>query len=254
MSRFKNIQQFVTEANRVTELNKLQNLLDGTVKALGFDYYALVNRISPVHRRVPTVCAIDYPEAWVCTIRDKGYFVHDPVHIACQKSAAPFTFAQVPDIVKLTALQKEILESARHCGLGSGFVVPIHIPGENIGSCTFSVRVGRDIPRRSFPAALYVGLFAFEAARRVAQRLVLKKSHSVQDQQLPRLTKRELDCVVLAGRGKTDHDVAQLLGISEQTVHGHIEHAKRKYDVATRTQLVVRVLFDNQLSFADLVH
>ena len=69
-----------------------------------------------------------------------------------------------------------------------------------------------------------------------------------------RLTRRQLDCVVLAGRGKSDRDVGQILGISDQTVHQHMEDAKRKYDVATRMQLVVRALFDNQLAFADLVN
>ena len=60
--------------------------------------------------------------------------------------------------------------------------------------------------------------------------------------------------MVLAGRGKSDRDVGQILGISDQTVHQHMEAAKRKYEVATRMQLVVRALFDSQLAFADLVN
>ena len=70
----------------------------------------------------------------------------------------------------------------------------------------------------------------------------------------PKLTPRQFDCVVLAGRGKSDRDVAQILGISDQTVHQHIEDAKRRFNVATRMQLVVRALFDNHLAFVDLMN
>jgi LuxR family quorum-sensing system transcriptional regulator CciR len=69
-----------------------------------------------------------------------------------------------------------------------------------------------------------------------------------------RLSPRQLDCVILAGRGKSDRDVGQLLGISGQTVHQHMEEAKRRYHVATRQQLIVRALFDSQITFADLIN
>jgi LuxR family quorum-sensing system transcriptional regulator CciR len=67
----------------------------------------------------------------------------------------------------------------------------------------------------------------------------------------PRLTDRQLDCVVLAAQGKSDGVIAQLLGISGETVHQHIETAKRRYGVASRMQLVVRALYDNLITFAD---
>jgi LuxR family quorum-sensing system transcriptional regulator CciR len=44
-----------------------------------------------------------------------------------------------------------------------------------------------------------------------------------------------------------------LLGLSGGTVHKYLEAAKTRYGVATRTELVVRALFDGQLSFADVM-
>jgi LuxR family quorum-sensing system transcriptional regulator CciR len=58
---------------------------------------------------------------------------------------------------------------------------------------------------------------------------------------------------VLVAQGKSDWDIAQLLGIASDTVHQHIEAAKRRYGVASRTQLVVRALFDSQITFADII-
>ncbi|WP_243442443.1 response regulator transcription factor [Sandarakinorhabdus limnophila] len=69
----------------------------------------------------------------------------------------------------------------------------------------------------------------------------------------PKLTQRQLDCLVLAARGKSNWVAGQLLGLSGGTVHKYLEAAKTRYGVATRTELVVRALFDGQLSFADVM-
>lgn len=41
MSRFDDVQQFVREANRISDFESLRILLDGTIRDFGFDYYAL---------------------------------------------------------------------------------------------------------------------------------------------------------------------------------------------------------------------
>lgn len=69
----------------------------------------------------------------------------------------------------------------------------------------------------------------------------------------PLLTDRQRDCVLLVARGKSDSVIAQLLNISPATVNEHIECAKRRYSVATRTQLIVRVLFRGEIWFADVM-
>ncbi|HXC56484.1 MAG TPA: LuxR family transcriptional regulator [Rhizomicrobium sp.] len=254
MSLLEDVQEFVREANRIVEIKDLQTLLEGTVRELGFDYFALVHHVNIYQTSGEVVYLFDFPPAWAELVDRKGYFTDDPVHVACQKSAAPFTWADVPQLITLTTRQAEMLQAAKSAGLGGGFTVPIHIPGEYTGSCTFSTRAGREIPQAALPAAHYVGSFAFEAARRVVQRVAAQRGTRNKTVAQPKLTRRQLDCVVLAGRGKSDKDVAQILGISGQTVHQHMEDAKRKYDVATRMQLIVRALFDSQLAFADLVN
>jgi len=66
---------------------------------------------------------------------------------------------------------------------------------------------------------------------------------------IPQLTMRQRDCVVLAAQGKSDTQAAKLLGVSSDTVHQHLEAAKHRYGVATRAELIVRVLFDGQIPF-----
>ena len=195
----------------------------------------------------------DFPEDWEGVIRDRGYFCDDPVHVACQTSFKPFTWQDVPNLIVLSPKQREMLDAARVAGLGNGFTIPIHIPGERTASCTFSIKAGKDIPVEALPVAQYLGCFAFEAARRVAEAMPTTEARLRRAPTPPRLTRRQLDCVVLAGQGKSDRDIAQILGVGYETAHQHMEDAKRKYGVATRMQLIVRVLFDNHVAFADLM-
>jgi LuxR family quorum-sensing system transcriptional regulator CciR len=254
MSRFDDVQQFVREANRVTEFDELSRLLNSTIREFGFDYFALVHHASVFQSREALLSLYNFPEAWTGIFIDRGYFFDDPVLVACEKYATPFVWSDVPQLVAMTPKQREVLDAAKEAGLGSGYTIPIHIPGQSTAVCTFSTRIGRELPEASFPAAQYVGCFAFEASRRVAKGKIPPKPGLPQERKVPQLTRRQLDCVVLAGKGKSDRDVAQILGISDQTVHQHMEDAKRRYDVATRMQLVVRVLFDNHVVFGDLLN
>jgi LuxR family quorum-sensing system transcriptional regulator CciR len=251
MSRFEDVQHFVRESNRVADIASLRSLTEDVVTALGFDYFALVHHVDLTRKPHDYVRLIHYPQAWKEMSLKYTYYADDPVHAASQKSGTPFLWADVPRIIALTERQEEILDSARLAGVGEGFTVPVNIPGEYSGSCSFSTRRGRKMPGASLPAAQYVGCFAFEAARRVVE---MQRPKGVPDEAQLRLSRRQVDCVILAGRGKSDRDVGQLLGISGQTVHHHIEEAKRRYNVATRQQLIVRALFDSLITFADLIN
>jgi LuxR family quorum-sensing system transcriptional regulator CciR len=251
VSAFDDVEEFVRASKRVTEIPELGALLSGAVEGFGFDHVALVHHVnlSDPEAVARESMFINYPESWRTLIRSRGYFRDDPVLAAVQKSATAFLWSDVPRIIALNPRQAEILGAAEACGLGEGFTVPVNVPGEFLGSCSFAISRGRDVRRELLPAAQYVGCFAFEAARRIR----LSDAPRPQGAPKPSLTGRQFDCVVLAAQGKSDWHIAQLLGISPETVHQHIETAKRRYEVASRTQLVVRALFDSQITFADVL-
>ncbi|HEX7943448.1 MAG TPA: LuxR family transcriptional regulator [Phenylobacterium sp.] len=247
MIAFSDVEDFVQRVRRVTEREELGTMLSDAVGVLGFDHCALVHHTS---RPEPdSVQYVDYPEAFQALSVERNYFAEDPVLAACQASAAAFRWSDLPRLILLTDRQREILEAALSCGLGEGFTIPVNVPGELPGSCSFAVRTGRELPIPVLPASQYMGCFAFEAARRVRKTQQVREAREAVER--PRLTGRQLDCLVLAAQGKSDWAIAQLLGISGETVHQHIETAKRRYGVASRMQLVVRALYDNVITFAD---
>jgi len=249
MSVFGDVQEFVREANRVTGFPELASLMESISKTLGYDYFALVHHVDVVGSDV--IDLLNYPSSWREMIEERKYASDDPMLVACQHTGVGFRWSDVTQMISLSSRQREILDGARAAGLGGGFTVPVHIPGEYAGSSSFGLRLGRQFNDSTIPAAQYVGCFGFEAARRLVRAAA---APGARDTAPPRLTPRQLDCLVLAAGGKSDWHAGQLLGISDQTVHQHIEEAKRRYGVATRLQLVVRALFDGHLTFRDIVH
>src|SRR3546814_8403862 len=70
-------------------------------------------------------------------------------------------------LINVTAQHREITSDTRRAGIGNGFTVPAHVPGEANGSCNFAVRTGRELPKKNLPTAHLIGAFAFQAARNI---------------------------------------------------------------------------------------
>jgi LuxR family quorum-sensing system transcriptional regulator CciR len=253
MSAFYDVQQFVDEANRVTDAVAFGSLLERAAKALGFDYFALVHHHINLAKTTPdTIHLYNYPDAWVGTIIERGYFSDDPMLAAAQKTVVGFLWTDIGRLIELTARHKEILRAAGDAGMGEGFTTPANVPGESYGSCSFGTRFGRSVPQVVVPAAHYVGCFAFETARKLV-RMNQQQAEIPQPEERAELTQRQFDCVLLAARGKSDWDIGKLLGISSETAHKHIEGAKRRYNATSRTQLIIKSLYKGQLTFADII-
>lgn len=244
------MQHFVKSVREAVSLADVSLILSEATRQFDFDYFALVQRPS-ARRTIGALQLSDYPSEWVDLLAATTYYVHDPVLLACEKSVTPFSWDGIPDIISMSKHQTAYMANARSAGLDAGYTIPIHAPGAASGLCSFVMTKRRELPTESLPAAHYLACFAFEAARRLV-------GDSGDDGETvtsiaPRLTQRQLDCVVLAARGKSNWVAGQLLGVSPDTVHKYLESAKKRYGVSSRTELVVRALFDGQLSFNDVI-
>ena len=240
---FPELQAFVAAAAAARTLGDLEALMADAAARLGFDHYALMHHVPLRDAKRPILRLTNYPQEWQERFISRAYVSDDPIFLVCQSRALSFVWSDVPQILTLTERQAAILAEATAHGILNGVSVPIHIPGEISGSCTLAATRSDAFARETLPIAHYVGCFAFEAGRRLLQ----ARSNVV-----VALTQRQLDCLSLIARGKSDWETAQILGISETTVHQHVEAAKARYGVSTRIQLVVRALLDNTLSVADV--
>jgi LuxR family quorum-sensing system transcriptional regulator CciR len=242
------LQEFIRQTQALDSMRGLQLLVESLAKELGFRYYALAHHVAVLPTPAGVVRLHNYPDAWVETVVRRKYFTIDPVHIVAQRSATGFHWSEFSRFITLTESQTAMQAEARRAGLANGFTVPVNVPGEYTGSISYAVEDGADFPHASLPVANFLGPIAFEAARRISGGPSRQRG-----QPEVHLTTRQLDCLVLVAHGKSDVDIAAILGVSPATVRFHVDSAREKLQVATRTQLVVRALFGNLLTFADVL-
>lgn len=250
MNRHDGLQDFVQRCNLAKTEEELFGLLDEATRRLGFEQFAMTHHVDLAGRPDDSIALATYSQDWIETLIGQRYFIDDPIHAASIKTAVGFLWSDVGKMIDLTERQKAILDAASKFGLVEGFTVPVHVPGEYQGTCSFGARSLENLSPDALSQAQLVGMFAFEAARRI----IRARRRETRVGEMPALTGRQLDCITLVAMGKTDWEIGRILGISEATAHEHIEAARKRYKVGKRTQLVIRALFDGQITFSDVVN
>lgn len=242
------VQQFVDDAARSRDRLHLAALLGAATEALGFDFFALVHHVDLRRAASEGIIALwTYPDPWVEEYLERRLATNDPVHLASHRTNVGFGWDKIARLITVTPAHQRVRERTRRAGIGDGFTVPANIPGEANGSCSFAMATGRDLPTRSLPAAQLIGAFAFQAARRLSRR------RARIDPPAPTLSPRQIECVVLMGRGLADRETAKSLGIAEDTVTEYLDDARRRYNAPRRQTLVLRAIFAGQIALSDVL-
>jgi LuxR family quorum-sensing system transcriptional regulator CciR len=257
MSGALSVQSFLLSARAAGSPEALRRLLEEATRAMEFDLFALIHHAplaeterSLEHMRRGQVIAItNYPESWTRAYVAENRIAMDPVVIASHRTALPFRWDELDWEGEGPGGRRAFREASLEAGIGDGYTVPIHFPGEPPGSCSFAVHPGRALPERNLALAETIGRIAFEAARA----LVLAARRAGGNGARPRLTQRQLQCTLLAGRGLTERETAEALGIAAETVKRHLKEARLAYGVSKTVQLVARAAYDGRIALADLV-
>jgi LuxR family quorum-sensing system transcriptional regulator CciR len=245
MPRFELAQRFVDHSQGLQSLTELRSVLDQICREMGFRYYALVHH-TDLRRGSPHVVRIEnYPREWAEYFVENQLYADDPIHRACLVSAVGFSWSEVSTKILMAHRQWSILENAARHGLRNGYTVPINIPGESSGSCSFAMDGEAELPTDGVLLAELIGAFAFEAARRIAPRFEIPSLGS------SRLSPRQHDCLLLVIHGKTDKEIGRILGISGETVGEYLDLLRRRYKVTKRLTLAIRAIYDGQISFIE---
>lgn len=222
-----------------------------SLEQLGFRYFACLTHVDPANIPPGAVIAHNYPDAWVREFIEHRLYQIDPVLLHAERSPMPFFWSSVELQRGLTQAQREVLARAARHGVKGGYTVPLHLPwssSNTLASCSV-VPHSPSVGRRSYLAVQLMASYLYHA---------LLRSHEVAEHPpLPartNLTRRERQCLELAAAGKSDWAISRILGLSEHTVHRHIELARRRLGVATRIQAIIRALQLRQISINPAAH
>lgn len=255
MSKLDDVQSFIDLSRHVTEPSQLHWLMQDITREMKFDHFALVHHVDlrpngTMANHVLTedyVALSDYPQAWMDQYINDDIVSDDPVLLAAQRTNVGFGWDQLGDFITITASHRQLIERTRKAGIADGFTVPANVPGELNGSCNFAVSPAHAAPRQNYTMAQLVGSFAFQAARTLVARM-----RNIPDQKPVKLAHRELECIVLVARGKSDWEIGRILGLSEATVTTYVKRARERYGVSSRIQVVLRALYEGTIPFSEL--
>lgn len=174
---------------------------------------------------------VNWPADWVELYDNSGWFGIDPLPIEARRRVAPFLLSELTEI-KFTPAQSAFMKAALAYGWREGLAVPIHGPGSLQGLVTMVTR------REAFSLTRADRAVLEAMSRAVWERCRTAEGFGTFDPAPAKLSPREIECLQWAAAGKSDSDIATLIGISPATAHFHIEQAKKRLGVRTRVEAV----------------
>jgi len=242
-------QTFLRQYRRDAPIAELVVSFQRALTSLGFRYFACWSHVDPLSPPPEAIVLHSYPRAWLRRYSEDGLHAIDPVSAWADRTLVPFFWDDERFCAGLTAAQQSLLAQASRHGIAHGYTVPIHSPKEAglpPGSCTV-IPANSSMPAENYAVVQSIALPLFEAASSALRcRGAGHPPHP--------LSERERECLRFAAQGKSDWVVGKILGISERTVHNHIENAKRRLRVTTRVQAIVQALASRQIALGEVLH
>ena len=181
-----------------------------------------------------------WPADWFALYEREGLAPLDPVVTDAARSMESFTFSERRKAWEAQPGPRRVLEAAARYGWQEVLVVPIHGPFGYQGAVSLA-----STEEVTLSAADRVALEAM--SRAIHMRCRSERGFGIGLAERPTLTDRQIECLRWVAAGKSDGDIAAVIGLAESTVHYHIEQAKRRLGVHSRLQAVARLVLDGTL-------
>ncbi|HMO74404.1 MAG TPA: LuxR family transcriptional regulator [Sphingopyxis sp.] len=161
----------------------------------------------------------------------RKYYRHDPALLMSQRTHRAFTWTEMRRRYPPDRMQTRILSEAGRHGLRVGFTVPISVPSEPSGCCSFATDACELPPADYCRAAAWIADEAFEQIRRLHGYPV-----SIEES-APHLSPRRLECLRWAVIGRTDAQIALIMDAKVSTIRSYMADLRRLFGVCSRTEL-----------------
>lgn len=245
MSLHRVVEFYSDHCVRCRTVKELSALTDAAIGDLGFDRWAMVQALwfrCPTKRLIRMDTFDEFADIFI----EREYYRDDPALLACQRTNKPFAWTQVRQLIPFRRKQEIILHEAHRHNLRVGLTVPLGVIGEPPGCFSF-VTSKPDLPSRwHLRAATLIAVDAFHEARRL---------HGFPGpvRTLPELSPRKREILELAALGKTDPEIAIILGLKPSSVETYMAQMRRLFGVYGRTQLCNQALRFGLLAFEDAI-
>ncbi len=175
------------------------------------------------------VLNVSYPSDWLYAYCKNAYAAVDPVLRSLPTALPSQSWAQTYSTAR-SRKQLEFIEEARSFGLTHG--ITTGLLDHKRGFATFFSFAGGD----ARGTARYRGLLEYLAP--YLHRVLMAGTHTSMPERGKGLSPREMTVLLWMKEGKTNWEIARIVGVTERTVRFHVESIFTKLDASSRTQAV----------------
>ena len=202
----------------------------GTIRQMGFEGTACGAWAGVGKNRRHRFFFVAWPDDWLEFYNKNCGFEHDLLPIEARRRMVSYLWSELR-AGRQTPEQAAFFNAGWMYGWREVVAVPIHGPASLQGLVTMATRKARALAPAECAILETMGRTIWERCRS-------SEGFGTADRDEVKLSPREVECLQWVATGKSDGDIAAILGISSATVHYHIEHAKRRLAVHTRVEAV----------------
>ncbi len=182
------------------------------------------------------VLNVSYPEEWLRLYWQKGYFEVDPVFQAALRESGTQHWETTYKAAS-SDKQSEFMAAAKEFGLGDGITTGSTDPACGVATfCSFASAERVDA-KRYVPLVEYFGYHVHLSLLRTAPKNSQAVAPCVRE-----LSLREMTILNWVKNGKTNWEIAKIIGVTERTVRFHVESIFSKLDVTSRSHAVATAI------------
>lgn len=229
------IVQFALGAAKCNHSNELIDLIVRVLRDRGITMMSYHHMPPPGafdHSPYVSVMAIGFPDSWVQRYKDKQYYLIDPIPRRALDECRPFWWSEAAEGLQLSPKEKDYLRAFEEAELGDGLAMPVFGPHGRDGY----VGLGCGLDRCDFPKEKVIELHHLCQAAHLRYCEIL-------EQKLPRdvtLSEREQEILRWISKGKSNAVMAEILGLSANTVDTYVRRIFKKFDVTDRVTAALR--------------
>lgn len=221
---------FIEAIHKAANKDELKGVVERTLGNLGVNHFTLYEFTGSTEEGVLG----NYPTEWGGLYAEKRYEYVDPVALKLFRDRQGFYWdnKRFSEEGMLKGQSGQVFHEGGEFGLREGYAYLISDLSGHLALTSFCADQVDHHPKM-LPAMHLISLYMHGKYKEICRADPLP-------QEMPLLTSRERECLRWASLGKTNWEISKILNVKETTVQTHIENAKRKFNVTSKMQAVIR--------------
>lgn len=176
--------------------------------------------------------ATSYPDDWMKYYDEQKYFSLDPVVHGVIHSRVPFFWSDLKATATIPESSFKVLQQGHDSGLKDGLAIPLFgYSGEVVGLGLARKEADKGRDYQFLANVCLLSTFFHEKFRSLLTQPILVK-----------ITPKERDIISWAAEGKTDEEIAIILGLSANTVRWYWKNIFVKLDTKGRLYTITKAI------------